>query len=43
MAASSSRARFIRGSYHLYQGFGGFLGNLVMGVVFGWFYTRTGG
>jgi membrane protease YdiL (CAAX protease family) len=31
----------IRGSYHLYQGFGGFLGNFVMGVVFGWFYTRT--
>lgn len=31
----------IRGSYHLYQGFGGFLGNLVMGVVFGWVYTRT--
>ena len=31
----------IRGSYHLYQGFGGFVGNVVMGVVFGWFYTRT--
>ena len=31
----------IRGSYHLYQGFGGFVGNLVMGLVFGWFYTRT--
>jgi membrane protease YdiL (CAAX protease family) len=31
----------IRGSYHLYQGFGGFVGNLAMGVVFGWFYTRT--
>lgn len=31
----------IRGSYHLYQGFGGFVGNLVMGVVFGWLYTRT--
>jgi membrane protease YdiL (CAAX protease family) len=24
----------LRGSYHLYQGFGGFLGNAVMGVVF---------
>jgi membrane protease YdiL (CAAX protease family) len=24
----------LRGSYHLYQGFGGFIGNAVMGVVF---------
>ncbi|MEO7421691.1 MAG: CPBP family intramembrane glutamic endopeptidase [Ornithinibacter sp.] len=31
----------IRGSYHLYQGFGGFLGNAVMGLFFGWLYTRT--
>jgi len=31
----------IRGSYHLYQGFGGFIGNAIMGVVFGWIYTRT--
>jgi membrane protease YdiL (CAAX protease family) len=31
----------VRGSYHLYQGFGGFVGNAVMGVVFGWLYTRT--
>ncbi len=31
----------IRGSYHLYQGFGGFLGNAVMGLVFGFVYTRT--
>lgn len=30
----------LRGSYHLYQGFGGFLGNLVMGLVFGWVYLR---
>ncbi|CAN5282066.1 CPBP family intramembrane metalloprotease [soil metagenome] len=32
----------LRGSYHLYQGFGPFFGNVVMGVVFGWFYTRWG-
>jgi len=25
----------LRGSYHLYQGFGGFAGNAVMGVIFG--------
>ncbi|GAA2028297.1 type II CAAX endopeptidase family protein [Agromyces tropicus] len=32
----------LRGSYHLYQGFGGFVGNALMGVVFGWAYTRWG-
>jgi len=31
----------IRGSYHLYQGFGGFLGNLVMGLAFGLIYLKT--
>jgi len=30
----------LRGSYHLYQGFGAFLGNAVMGVVFALFYLR---
>jgi len=30
----------IRGSYHLYQGIGGFIGNLIMGVVFGLIYLR---
>jgi membrane protease YdiL (CAAX protease family) len=34
-------AAIIRGSYHLYQGWGGFLGNLVMGLIFGWLYTRV--
>ncbi|BCW53965.1 MULTISPECIES: CPBP family intramembrane glutamic endopeptidase [unclassified Arthrobacter] len=37
IAASS----VLRGSYHLYQGFGPFIGNAVMGVVFAWLYTRT--
>ncbi|MDH2445352.1 type II CAAX endopeptidase family protein [Amnibacterium sp. CER49] len=32
----------LRGSYHLYQGFGGFVGNAVMGVVFGLVYRRFG-
>ncbi|MCA5922202.1 CPBP family intramembrane glutamic endopeptidase [Curtobacterium oceanosedimentum] len=32
----------LRGSYHLYQGFGAFVGNAVMGIVFGWIYTRWG-
>ena len=35
-------AAVLRGSYHLYQGFGGFAGNLVMGVVFGRLYQRWG-
>jgi len=32
----------IRGSYHLYQGVGAFLGNAVMGLVFGYLYRRWG-
>ncbi|MEJ3404696.1 CPBP family intramembrane glutamic endopeptidase [Rathayibacter sp. YIM 133350] len=35
-------AALLRGSYHLYQGFGPFLGNAAMGVVFGWCYARWG-
>jgi membrane protease YdiL (CAAX protease family) len=30
----------LRGSYHLYQGLGGFAGNLVMGLLFGWLFQR---
>lgn len=30
----------VRGGYHLYQGFGGFVGNLIMGVVFGLAYLK---
>jgi len=32
----------LRGSYHLYQGVGGFVGNAVMGVIFGRLYQRWG-
>ncbi|MEO3977414.1 type II CAAX endopeptidase family protein [Streptomyces sp. CAU 1734] len=38
LAASS----LLRGSYHLYQGIGGFIGNMVMGVVFVLLYRRWG-
>ncbi len=34
-------AAAVRGSYHLYQGLGGFFGNFVMGLIFGWWFTRT--
>ncbi|MGK8468359.1 CPBP family intramembrane glutamic endopeptidase [Nocardia cyriacigeorgica] len=32
----------LRGSYHLYQGLGGGLGNIVMGLIFGRYWQRTG-
>ncbi|GAA2789308.1 CPBP family intramembrane glutamic endopeptidase [Mycolicibacterium pallens] len=32
----------LRGLYHLYQGFGAGLGNLAMGLVFGYAWCRTG-
>ena len=35
-------AALVRGSYHLYQGFGGFAGNAIMGVIFGVLYKRWG-
>lgn len=39
--AAIGTSAVLRGAYHLYQGWGGFLGNLLMGVVFGWLFTRT--
>ncbi|WP_346386280.1 CPBP family intramembrane glutamic endopeptidase [Nocardioides sp.] len=41
-AAAIGLAAVLRGSYHLYQGLGGFAGNLVMGLLFGWLYRRWG-
>lgn len=35
-------AALVRGSYHLYQGFGGFIGNAILGVIFGVLYRRWG-
>jgi membrane protease YdiL (CAAX protease family) len=32
----------LRGSYHLYQGFGAFIGNAAMGLIFGYLYRRWG-
>jgi membrane protease YdiL (CAAX protease family) len=32
----------LRGSYHLYQGLGGFAGNVIMGLIFGRLFQRWG-
>jgi hypothetical protein len=41
-ARADGASALIRGSYHLYQGFGGFAGNLVMGLIFARLYRRWG-
>lgn len=35
-------AALLRGVYHLYQGVPAMLGNIAMGLLFGWLYQRTG-
>lgn len=46
LGVTSSKAlllsSLLRGVYHLYQGFGAGLGNVVMGLVFGYTWQRTG-
>lgn len=32
----------LRGTYHVYQGLGSFIGNFAMGILFGWLYSRNG-
>ena len=39
--AAIGTSAFLRGTYHLYQGWGGFLGNLAMGLLFGLIFVRT--
>ncbi|WP_083844717.1 CPBP family intramembrane glutamic endopeptidase [Saccharomonospora cyanea] len=39
--ASLLLSSVLRGSYHLYQGLGGFVGNVVMGLVYGRVWQRT--
>jgi membrane protease YdiL (CAAX protease family) len=41
VGAVIATSALLRGSYHLYQGFGGFIGNAAMGVIFALFYLRT--
>jgi membrane protease YdiL (CAAX protease family) len=38
--ATIAASALIRGSYHLYQGFGAFVGNAIMGVVFALVFLR---
>lgn len=35
-------AAALRGAYHAYQGLGSIVGNVAMGIVFGWCYRRWG-
>ncbi len=41
-ARAVALSAMLRGSYHLYQGFGGFVGNAAMGALFGVLYRRWG-
>ena len=40
--AAIAASAALRGTYHLYQGFGQALGNAVMGAVFAWWFQKTG-
>jgi membrane protease YdiL (CAAX protease family) len=40
--AAVATSALVRASYHLYQGIGGLLGNMAMGVLFGWLFLRWG-
>ncbi|MCW2898962.1 MAG: family intrarane metalloprotease [Streptosporangiaceae bacterium] len=39
---ATAASSLLRGSYHLYQGVGGFAGNVIMGVIFCRLYRRWG-
>jgi len=40
LPAVVTASALLRGSYHLYQGFGGFAGNAIMGIIFALFFAR---
>lgn len=42
LPAVLATSALVRGSYHLYQGIGPAIGNAVMGLIFGYFFHRTG-
>lgn len=39
--ADAAFSAILRGAYHLYQGYGAFIGNVVMGIAFWWYYAKT--
>ncbi|MDO5032967.1 CPBP family intramembrane glutamic endopeptidase [Corynebacterium sp.] len=40
--AAIAASAILRGSYHLYQGVSAGLGNIAMGVVYAWYFHKTG-
>lgn len=42
LPAVVATSALLRGAYHLYQGVGQAIGNVVMGVIFAWWFHRTG-
>ena len=42
LPAALAASSVLRGSYHLYQGVSAGFGNIVMGIVYGLFYAKTG-
>lgn len=42
LPATLAASSILRGSYHLYQGVSAGFGNIIMGVVYGWYFRRTG-
>lgn len=42
VAGALAFSSVLRGSYHLYQGVSAGVGNIIMGILYGWFYWRTG-
>jgi len=42
LPAALAFSSVLRGSYHLYQGVSAGFGNILMGVLYGWFFWRTG-
>lgn len=39
--AAIAASAALRGAYHAYQGIGPVLGNMAMGAIFGWWFTKT--
>ncbi len=40
-ATAVGASAVLRGAYHLYQGWGAFVGNVLMGALFGWIFVRS--